>query len=419
MANDEMLEYLEREKNSKRNVIEAYADLGKKEVELRESIKLQQQRLDKQEQENRVYRAKLESDFQARENELIDSLARRDAELQQRAFFQKEQLERQQQDFRDYQAKLESEYKEREKELSSGYASRELELQERVKAHQERLESQERDWRDYQKKYDSDLKRRERDLMGEVRHREEILEKREKELSEKQSSVDKYVFEKTRSLDEMFLSRSAAVTEQEELLKKSQESLDQEKEKYKLENLKEIERKSQSYVNGALSGLESKEVNFHFISKIWSGLGALSIFVGILVVAVSSYYAADNFHNSSVSGWSYFVYVTFRGLVVVALFVALARYCFLYSNSYMHESLKSGERRHAINFGKFYLEVFGAQANWDQVKDAFQHWNIDNNSAFSKRKSEEFDPAIIEKMSEFAKSSGIFRGEVSDSKSGK
>ncbi|HGQ7401820.1 hypothetical protein [Pseudomonas aeruginosa] len=400
MANDEMLESLERDRSDKRRVTQVYADLGKKELELRDQIRYQQQLLDKQEQENKNYRAKLER----RERELVSSLEKRDAELQARFQNQKERFEQKERELLDY-------YKNREKDLVQELSTREAEFFERAKKHQEQLDTQERDLRDFQKRFESEFKKREKDLIGEVRERERILEDREKDLLEKQSSVDKYIFDRTKSFEEMYASRVAAISEQEELLKRSQEDLEQEKERYKEENLKEIERKSQSYVNGALSGLESKEVDFHLISKIWSGLGALSIFLGILVVAVSSYLAADGFHSSSNTGWSYFVYVTFRGLVMVALFVALARYCFLYSNSYMHESLKSGERRHAINFGKFYLEVFGAQANWDQVKDAFQHWNINNNSAFSKRSSDEFDPAVIDKIYELAKSLGTLKGD--------
>jgi hypothetical protein len=56
----------------------------------------------------------------------------------------------------------------------------------------------------------------------------------------------------------------------------------------------------------------------------------------------------------------------------------------LFSNSYVKEALKNADRRHAINYGKFYLESYGAAADWSQIKEAFEHWNIDGSNATSK-----------------------------------
>jgi hypothetical protein len=50
----------------------------------------------------------------------------------------------------------------------------------------------------------------------------------------------------------------------------------------------------------------------------------------------------------------------------------------------MQEALKNADRRHAINFGKFYLESYGAAADWTQVKEAFEHWNITGANAFTR-----------------------------------
>lgn len=110
---------------------------------------------------------------------------------------------------------------------------------------------------------------------------------------------------------------------------------------------------------------------------------------------ITSFYGVNELINVEKFSWSFFLFIVFRGLIVITMFVALARYAFIYSNSYMHESLKSGERRHAINFGKFYLEAFGVNSSWEQIKEAFQHWNINNESAFSKKQASEFDPKVM------------------------
>ena len=67
----------------------------------------------------------------------------------------------------------------------------------------------------------------------------------------------------------------------------------------------------------------------------------------------------------------------------------------------MSESLKSADRMHAISFGKFYLKVYGSDDTWPELKEVFQHWNIDRSSSFSSQTTAEFDPKIIESMLEF------------------
>ena len=66
----------------------------------------------------------------------------------------------------------------------------------------------------------------------------------------------------------------------------------------------------------------------------------------------------------------------------------------------MREALKNGDRRHAINFGKFYLESYGAAADWGQIKDAFEHWNIDGANGFGATDKKQADLPTLEKIVE-------------------
>jgi hypothetical protein len=59
-------------------------------------------------------------------------------------------------------------------------------------------------------------------------------------------------------------------------------------------------------------------------------------------------------------------------------------------------SAKSGELQ-------FYLRAFGEKTQWAELKEVFQHWNIDRNSSFSTLDASSFDPKFIESMIEFAK----------------
>ena len=69
----------------------------------------------------------------------------------------------------------------------------------------------------------------------------------------------------------------------------------------------------------------------------------------------------------------------------------------------MVEALRNADRRHAISFGEFYLRAYGANADWKEVKEAFQHWNIDKGSHFLGQNNSEFDPQIFQLAIEIAK----------------
>lgn len=65
----------------------------------------------------------------------------------------------------------------------------------------------------------------------------------------------------------------------------------------------------------------------------------------------------------------------------------------------MNESLKVSDRIHAISFGKFYLQVFEQSLTPEELKDIFRDWNINNQSSFAELKSSEYDPKLLESIS--------------------
>ncbi|CZF79646.1 hypothetical protein [Grimontia marina] len=302
------------------------------------------------------------------------------------------------------------EYVENEKRKRKEYSLAYNELNERQQVLHQQIAQQQALLHEQEKELNLNRKRikeeqiaREKEYLSEKRERERFFEERENDLMQRQRQMEQHLHERMQETEKLSIKLKGDLAEKESLLAQAQERLEIEKQKYTEENRKQIESKSQNYVNTALTGLEAKENKFHFVSKVWSVIGAVAIVLGITFIVISTFYGANDFHNSGGFTWPYFLFITFRGLIVVAMFVALARYSFIYSNSYMHESLKSGERRHAINFGKFYLEAYGANASWEQIKEAFQHWNISSESAFSKKQSSEFDPKLMESALEISK----------------
>ncbi|EPS3433218.1 hypothetical protein [Vibrio alginolyticus] len=292
-----------------------------------------------------------------------------------------------------------SNYEKRYKELNE----RQKVLQAQIAEQQALLHAQEKELNDSRKRLKEEQLIHEKNLMLESREREKFYDEREQELLSRRHHVEKLLSEQKAEWNAFMEKKQHEIVEKEKQLESAFVELEQERERYTEESRKQIESKSQNYVNTALTGLESKENSFHFLAKMWSGLGAVSIVMGVLFVIISTFYGANTYHDATGYTWTYFLYVTFRGLIVVAMFIALARYAFIFSNSYMHESLKNSERRHAINFGKFYLEAYGANANWEQVKEAFQHWNISSDSAFTKKNTSDFDPKVMENVIELSK----------------
>jgi hypothetical protein len=85
------------------------------------------------------------------------------------------------------------------------------------------------------------------------------------------------------------------------------------------------------------------------------------------------------------------------------MLTAVARLAFVLGKSFMVESLRNGDRAHAISFGRFYLQAFGSRADWAEIKEAFQHWNIDSGSSFSSQSPSDVDPIVVQAAVEIVK----------------
>ena len=285
-----------------------------------------------------------------------------------------------------------NELKYREREL----IEREKSAFEREKKYRYELDEQKKELNQYKQTISSEQINKEKELFIEIEERNQLLRAKENKILTQQKEYEKKLKLQNEEVHKMKIILEKKIDEKEKALDIAQKTLEKEKLKYTEESRKRIKEKSNEYVNEALDLLERKERSFHFTSILWSITGAISIFLGIAILLYFGDKSINLISLKSNIGWSYLFFVTFKGLIVVGLLVALAKYSYSYSQSYMHESVKNSERRHAINFGKFYLESYGADANWEQIKEAFEHWNIVSDSAFSNQDSNSFDPKSIE-----------------------
>lgn len=269
---------------------------------------------------------------------------------------------------------------ERERELSS---------------YKQIIEKQESELNAYRSRLKKEQYVRENELRKEFEERERYFIEREKKLIERQKEFEEHVHRREIETGALRNHLQNEIASRESELKKAFLELEQEKERLTEESRRKLEQTSKGYVTDALELLSNKESQFHTMSKIWSGIGAGSLVLGVV------FFVIVTFKTSAISSsdvtWQFLVFTLFKGLIAVGLLAGIAKYAYMFSSSYMQESLKNADRRHAINFGKFYLESYGAAANWAEVKEAFEHWNIEGTNAFSRHESKAEESNALEK----------------------
>lgn len=160
-----------------------------------------------------------------------------------------------------------------------------------------------------------------------------------------------------------------------------------------------IEANAAEYIEEAIRSLEKLERRNGVVGSTWYISGFMSLILGIAFAFVG----VASIANVPERTWVDFAILSLKTIVVIGLLGACAKYAFTLGKSYVSESLKSADRIHAISFGKFYLRVFSAKATWPELKEVFQHWNIDRSSSFSSLEPSHFDPKLIESIIEIAR----------------
>lgn len=94
---------------------------------------------------------------------------------------------------------------------------------------------------------------------------------------------------------------------------------------------------------------------------------------------------------------------TIESLLVVSLFISIARFTLILGKSFMVESIRNNDRIHAIDFGDFYLKLFKNKFEWKELKEILQNWNIDKGSAFITQDEKDIEPSILSALVEYMK----------------
>lgn len=265
--------------------------------------------------------------------------------------------------------------------------------EEQLSQYQAHIQEQEKQLNDYRNRLKQEQIKHEVSLQKELESREKLFSDREHKLYARQKEIEEYFRVRQEESEVLRKKLESELISREQKLEEALRELNITKERYTEESRKKIEKTSKDYVSEAISALEEKGRTYHSISKRWSIVGALALASGIGFFVYVSLYFVDGIKNTVT--WEAIVFAVFRGVVALAMFAALAKYSFMLSTSYMQEALKNSDRCHAINYGKFYLETYGAAAEWNQVKEAFEQWNIIGTNAFSKQNEPELKASSL------------------------
>lgn len=157
-----------------------------------------------------------------------------------------------------------------------------------------------------------------------------------------------------------------------------------------------LESSAADYVGDAIEELKDREEQNSKLGVRWYVAGYSSLVIAAIIALGLLVYGLIK--GEALTDWGILVFLSFKAIILIVLLIALSKYSFNLGKSYMHESLKNGDRIHAISFGKFYLQAFGKGASPEDVKEVFQHWNIDSKTIFSEVSSESFDPKLAESI---------------------
>lgn len=160
-----------------------------------------------------------------------------------------------------------------------------------------------------------------------------------------------------------------------------------------------IESGSHKYISETIDELKKRERKLRNAGLLWYILGFLSLLGGVVAVLIFANNGLKKF-SMDPDYWSKTIFFTIKSAVVIILLISASKYSFNLAKSYTNESLKISDRIHAISFGKFYLQVYEQEIEPKELKDIFQNWNISSRSSFMDQKTTDFDPRLIEKITE-------------------
>ncbi|WP_370682144.1 hypothetical protein [Comamonas sp. GB3 AK4-5] len=269
--------------------------------------------------------------------------------------------------------KYRAEYQKRERELEETFAKKEEQLNER-----EKINANERD-----------------DLQKRIKEHENYISQQRKQIDLEIKSFNTEKADHLANYHRRMETIESERVKNKALLDESIKKMEAESAQSKKELNEKIFRSSQTYITETLKALKSKEIKYQIFSMICSSLGGIALAAALAYFIDLAYKSAPIIPEKMT--WEIVIFLTLKGFISISLLAGFSRYAYILSNTYLKEALKISDRMHAISFGKFYLDSYGSTHDWEQVKQVFENWNINNTSTTPSTKVDDIDLVSLDK----------------------
>ena len=210
-----------------------------------------------------------------------------------------------------------------------------------------------------------------------------IIESQNVRLAKKKMDIQQLT-DRAQLLEKAALRYKTLQESSETLVIENEELRKENKELKELSQQKRIDGKIPGYVKEVSAKLDLDDKSFAKLANKWSVAGftaaSAAVFAAFFTFAEGTVLLA----NAKVYDEIALLYVFFRGVLGVGLLSWLANVCFSTSRNYTHESIRRKDRQHALNFGRLYLQIYGASAQKEEMLNVFKDWNMAGDSSFSK-----------------------------------
>jgi hypothetical protein len=194
------------------------------------------------------------------------------------------------------------------------------------------------------------------------------------------------------------IDNATRITNEIQRLIERNRALIRKRKKIKNDQIERIENSKTEFILHVEERLNKNETTLKVSAYIWYGLGYTSL-------ALGSIYAFNllesNFGNKVIT--PSLIFTSVKGFIAIVLLMTTSKYAYSLGRSYMNESLKNSDRLHAIAFGKFYLQAYGDSATSEDIKEVFQHWNINKEGSFKEPSSSNADGNLQSLVFDIAK----------------
>ena len=155
------------------------------------------------------------------------------------------------------------------------------------------------------------------------------------------------------------------------------------------EKVEVVKRNLVEYTEEVFKRLEKNEKRDRLFAFILYALSVLFLVAAVLFSIIKIHLGAE----------TPAVFKTIENVIAniltLAIIVALSRLSFTLAKAFMTNALKSGDRIHAISFGKFFIQAYGEEATREEVRTVFGEWNIDKGTSFHSQNTSDYDPNIL------------------------